>query len=166
MDVVAERARVSKATIYRWWPTKESLALDALAHEWAMGTGETRDTGSLRTDLLALLRPWVRLVRTRPYARAIGAFITEMHTNRAFADEYLARLVQPRRDAARLIFQRAIGRGELTADVDIELALDLLYGPLYLRLLQGHGPLNDRYVRDVVDLVLSGLESDTDRRAS
>src|SRR6185312_12819641 len=57
MDVVAERAGVSKATIYRWWPSKERLALDALL-EWA-GTGRSpRDTGSLRGDLLALIRPW------------------------------------------------------------------------------------------------------------
>src|SRR5579871_5389938 len=57
MDAVAERAGVSKATIYRWWPTKETLALDALYTEWAAAAPAPRDTGSLRKDLLALLRP-------------------------------------------------------------------------------------------------------------
>ena len=61
MDAVAERAGVSKATIYRWWPTKETLALDALYTEWAAASPYARDTGSLRGDLLALLRPWARL---------------------------------------------------------------------------------------------------------
>src|SRR4051812_33496666 len=58
MDAVADRAGVSKATIYRWWPTKETLALDALHDEWS-GADPDPDTGTLRGDLLALLRPWV-----------------------------------------------------------------------------------------------------------
>src|SRR5258708_6987686 len=61
MDAVAERAGASKATIYRWWPSRESLALDALFEEWA-AVPPPRDTGSLRGDLLSLLRPWVRLL--------------------------------------------------------------------------------------------------------
>ncbi|MGH3252299.1 MAG: TetR/AcrR family transcriptional regulator, partial [Trebonia sp.] len=52
MDAVAERAGVSKATIYRWWPTKETLALDALYTQWAAAAPAPRDTGSLRGDLL------------------------------------------------------------------------------------------------------------------
>jgi AcrR family transcriptional regulator len=57
MDAVAERAGVSKATIYRRWPTKETLALDELYHEWAVARPLARETGSLRGDLLPLLRP-------------------------------------------------------------------------------------------------------------
>jgi AcrR family transcriptional regulator len=72
MDAVAERAGVSKATIYRWWPTKETLALDALYNEWAAVRPAARDTGSLRGDLLSLLRPWVRLAASRPYGRVIA----------------------------------------------------------------------------------------------
>src|ERR1700749_1245332 len=73
MDAVAERAGVSKATIYRWWPTKETLALDALYTRWADAAPVPRDTGSLRGDLLELLRPWARLVRTGSYARVTAA---------------------------------------------------------------------------------------------
>ena len=70
MDTVAEQAGVSKATIYRWWPAKETLALDALENECAVGASDPPDTGTLRDDLLALLHPWAHLVTTRPYARA------------------------------------------------------------------------------------------------
>lgn len=157
MDAVAERAGVSKATIYRWWPTKESLALDALFTEWAAVEPRLRDTGTLRGDLLALLRPWARLATSKPYGRVIGALVTEAQTDPAFAAEYLRRVVEPRRDQARAIFRRAIERGEIPADTKIEVAVDMVYGPLYHRLLHGHAPLNDRFVRDVVDMALAGI---------
>jgi AcrR family transcriptional regulator len=156
MDAVAARAGVSKATIYRWWPTKETLALDALYHEWA-SVPPARDTGSLRGDLLSLLRPWARLASKRPYGRAIAALVTETQMDPVFARQYRTRFVEPRRDQGRAIMRRAIGRGEIPADTKIEVALDLLYGPIYHRLLHGHAPLNDRFVRDVIDIALDGI---------
>jgi AcrR family transcriptional regulator len=156
MDEIAARAGVSKATIYRWWPTKEALALDALYREWE-NVPPVRDTGSLRGDLLLLLRPWARLAGQRPYARVIAALLTGAHTDPAFAREYRARFVEPRRDRARAIFRRAIERGEIPASTNVEVALDLLYGPVYHRLLHGHAPLSDRFVRDVIDTALNGI---------
>lgn len=158
MDTVAEHAGVSKATIYRWWPTKETLALDALYTEWATTPARTRDTGTLRGDLLALLRPWTRRVGSRPYARIIAALITQAHTDPAFATEYHQRFVEPRRDQARAIFHRAIARDEIPPDTNIEVAIDLLYGPLYHRLLHRHAPLNDRFTTDLIDMALRGIQ--------
>ncbi len=163
MDAVAERAGVSKATIYRWWPTKETLALDALYTEWANIQPDPRDTGSLRGDLLALLRPWARLVRSRPYARVIAALLTEVHTDPEFAAEYHRRLVEPRRDQTRAVFRRAIERGEIPASTNIEVAVDLVYGPLWHRLLHGHAPLTDRFTQDVVEMALNGIQQASDR---
>jgi AcrR family transcriptional regulator len=160
MDAVAERAGVSKATIYRWWPTKETLALDALYTEWAAARPHPRDTGSLRGDLLSLLRPWARLAGSRPYGRVVAALLTEAQTDPVFAAEYRERFVEPRREQAREIFRRAIERGEIPADTKVEVALDLLYGPMYHRLLHGHAPLNDRFVREVIDMVLDGVRRD------
>ena len=157
MDAVAGRAGVSKATIYRWWPTKETLALDALYTEWAAVRPYPRDTGSLRGDLLSLLRPWVRLASSRPYGRVIAALLTESQTDPVFAAEYRKRFVEPRRDQARAVFRRAIERGEIPADTKVEVALDLLYGALYHRLLHGHAPLSERFAREVIDMVLGGI---------
>jgi AcrR family transcriptional regulator len=157
MDAVAERAGVSKATIYRWWRTKETLALDALYNEWAAVQPPAKSTGSLRGDLLALLRPWGRLAGSRPYGRVISALITEAQMDPEFAAVYQSRFLAPRREQAGAIFRRAIERGEIPADTKIEVAIDLLYGPLYHRLLHGHAPLNDRFVRDIVDTALAGL---------
>jgi AcrR family transcriptional regulator len=158
MDAVAEQAGVSKATIYRWWPSKETLALDALFTEWAAARPQPRDTGSLRGDLRSLLRPWARLASSRPYGRVLAALLTETHTDPVFAAEYRRRVVEPRRDQARAIFRRAIERGEIAADTKIEVALDLLYGALYHRLLHGHAPLTDRFTQDVIDLALAGIQ--------
>lgn len=155
MDAVAERAGVSKATIYRWWPSKEMLALDALL-DWAAATAPARDTGSLRGDVLALLRPWVREIRRRPFGRVIAAFLSEAQSDPEFADAYRTRYVEPRRDAMRAVFARAAERGEVPADLDVEVALDLIYGAVYHRLLHGHAELTDRFARDVVELALNG----------
>jgi len=156
MDAVAERAGVSKATIYRWWPSKERLALDALL-EWAATGSSPRDTGSLRSDLLALVRPWVREIRRRRFARVIAALLTEAHSDPAFAEDYRRHFVEQRRAPMRAAFERAIARGEAPADLDVEVALDLIYGPIYHRLLHGHAPLTDRFATSVIDLALAGI---------
>ncbi|MCW2857773.1 MAG: TetR family transcriptional regulator [Marmoricola sp.] len=157
MDAVAEQAGVSKATIYRWWPTKEALALDALYAEWAEATPASTETGSLRGDLLALLLPWVHQLAKRPYARVMGSFITRARSDPGFASAYVERLMVPRREIARAVLERARQRGELEPAVQIDVALDVLYGAVYHRFLHGHAPLTDQFVTDVVDTVLGGL---------
>jgi len=156
MDEVAERAGVSKATIYRWWPTKESLALEALLDEWDTPS-LPRETGSLRGDLLALIRPWIKRLRARPYGRVVAALITEAQTDPEFAPVYRARFVERRREPARVLFSLAIDRGEIPADTDVEIALDLIFGPIYHRLLHGHQPLTDGFVKAAVDSALAGF---------
>ena len=156
MDAVAERAGVSKATIYRWWPSKEMLALDALL-EWAATRAPARDTGSLRGDLLALVKPWVREITRQPFGRVIAALVTEARSDPEFAEAYRTHFVEPRREAMRAAFARAALRGEVSADLDVEVAVDLIYGPLYHRLLHGHAPLTGRFGENVVDMALGGI---------
>ena len=156
MDAVAEQAGASKATIYRWWTTKESLVLDALYREWDTARDSTHDTGSLQGDLLSLLLPWTRRITTRPYGGVIAALLAKAASDPGFRERYHERFLEPRRAAAGALFKRAIGRGEIPADISIDLALDLIYGPLYHRLLHGHGALSEQFVKDVIDAALTG----------
>ena len=158
MDDVAQRAGVSKATIYRWWPSKELLALDALATAWGTPTPDSqRDTGSLRGDLLAGLRAWMRQLKQKPYGRVIAGLVAEAQTDPDFAKLYREHFVQPRRANTRELLLRGVNRGEIPADTNLEIALDLLYGPIYHRLLHGHAPLTDRFAQQVIDTVIVGI---------
>jgi AcrR family transcriptional regulator len=157
MDAVAERAGVSKATIYRWWDSKELLALDALYAAWDTAGPVTRENGTLRAEMLGLVRPWVRLVAGGPSARILTALLAEAQNDPEFGRAYRAHFVEPRRDQARAMFSRAIARGEIPAGIDVEVAIDLLWGPLYHRLFHGHAPLNERFARRSVDTVLAGI---------
>ena len=157
MDAVAERAGVSKATIYRWWPKKEILALDMLFTEWSAVTPQD-ESGVLRSDLIALLRAWTRLSSGRPYGRVVAALLAEARTDPAFSAEYQRRMLEPRRDQARMIFAHAVARGEIPGETNVEVAIDVLYGPLYHRLLHGHAPLDDQFVDDLVEMALCGIQ--------
>ena len=158
IDEVARRAGVSKATIYRWWPSKERLALDALATEWASTPpGGQRDTGNLRDDLLTRLRPWLRQLNRKPYARVIAGLVAEAQTNPEFAELYRMHFVQARRDATRELLVLARDRGEIAANIDFEVTLDLLYGPIYHRLLHGHAPLTEQFAQQVIDYVIAAI---------
>jgi AcrR family transcriptional regulator len=158
MDDVAQLAGVSKATIYRWWPSKELLALDALATAWATPTAATqRDTGSLRGDLLAGFRAWLRQLKLKPYGRVIAGLVAQAQTDPEFAKLYREHFVEPRRAATRRLLQRAIDRGEIPANTNLDVTLDLLYGPIYHRLLHGHSPLTERFAQQVVDTVITGI---------
>jgi AcrR family transcriptional regulator len=160
MDDVAKRANVSKATIYRWWASKELLAMDALANEWALPTPSSGlDTGSLRGDLLARLRPWLRQLNQKPYERIIAGLLAQTQTDPEFAKLYREHFVAPRRDETRMLLLRAIDRGEIAAETNLELTLDLLYGPIYHRLLHGHAPLNDGFAAQVIDAVIAAISS-------
>jgi AcrR family transcriptional regulator len=159
MDAVAERAGASKATIYRWWPSKELLVLDALRSEWDSAIPERIDTGSLAGDLGGLILPWTLELAARPYGRVIASLIAGAQADPDFAREYRAHFVGPRREQGRTAFQRAIERAEIPPETDVEAALDLLYGPFYHRILHGHDKVTERFARTIVDYVVRAVSS-------
>ena len=156
IEDVAVRAGVGKATIYRWWQSKGTLAFDAFSAQF-LARQPFPDTGTLRGDFLAALRGWMRSVKGTPTGQTLVELIAEVQRDHALAALWRDRFIEPVRDHHRVMIQHAIARGELPASPNAEVALDLLFGPAYHRLLQTHLPLTDRFARDVVDVVVAGL---------
>ena len=157
MDEIADSAGVSKATIYRWWPSKELLALEALLVSWDGDLDKEPDTGTLRGDLRAILRPWVKRVTERRFTPLIAALTAEAQRDLKFSRAWRERFLESRRAGDRELFARAIRRGEISAKTDIDLALDMIFGTLYHRLLHAHQPVSVPVAYRVVDQVLAGL---------
>jgi AcrR family transcriptional regulator len=119
------------------------------------------DTGSLRGDLLAALRSWIRVVNRTVTGRTLKGLIAEVQRDPELAEIWRIRFTEPVRAQHRTMLDRAIERGEISPRTDPDVVLDLIYGPAYHRLLQSHLPLNDRFARGVVDIVIAGVRPDT-----
>jgi AcrR family transcriptional regulator len=158
MDEVAQRGGVSKATIYRWWPTKGMLVFEAFTANF-LARQPTPDTGSLRGDLLAALRGWIRTVKGTVTGRTLVGLIAEVQRDPDLAEIWRERFVSRVRAQHRLMIDRALGRGEVSADIDSDVILDLLFGSAYHRLLQSHLPLSDRFAQAVVDTLVAGVQT-------
>jgi AcrR family transcriptional regulator len=160
MEEVAERAKVSKATIYRWWPSKGVLAFDAFLARF-LAQQPIPDTGTLRGDLLAALRSWIRAVKGTVTGRTLVGLIAEVQRDPELSDLWRERVIRPVRDQHKVMLQRAIERGEIGQDTDSDVVLDMLYGSAYHRLLQSHLTLSDRFAQRVVDTIIRGILPDT-----
>jgi AcrR family transcriptional regulator len=156
IEEVAARAGVGKATIYRRWPSRGVLALDAFLAEFA-GLQPLSDTGTLRGDLLAALTGWVRAVTRTRAGPVLAGLVGEAQRDPVLAAAWRDRVLEPLRAQQLIMLDRAIQRGDLPADVDTDVILDLMFGAAYHRLLHGHRPLNDAFTREVVDLITAGV---------
>jgi AcrR family transcriptional regulator len=158
VDDVAERAGVSKATIYRWWKSKAELALDAFVGD-VRARVPVPDTGSLAGDLRARLRATVRTYARPPLRPVLTALVGEAQFDPAFAEMLRQHVVRPLREGSRDVFRRAIERGEIPVGAPFDLALDMAVGAIYYRLLLGTGPIDVRLADQAVDLVLAALRT-------
>lgn len=159
IDEVAQRAGVSKATIYRWWQSKGTLVFEAFSADF-LARQPIADTGSLRGDLLAALRAWLKVVKGTVTGRTLVGLIAEVQRDPELAQMWREQFVGPVRAQHRTMIDRAVARGEVSAAADGEVVLDLVYGAAYHRLLQSHLALSDHFVSAVVDTVVAGLRAD------
>jgi AcrR family transcriptional regulator len=157
IEAIAQQAGVSKKTIYRWWPSKGTLALDAFHREWVAAQDAVPDTGSLEGDLRVRMRAAVRVLGRPQLGSTVAALIAEAQSDRELAEVYERDVLEPQRAQVRAILARAAARGEIPADADAEVAIDLLQGALYLRLLHTHAPLDRAFADATVDVVTRGL---------
>jgi AcrR family transcriptional regulator len=155
IEAVAKRAGVAKTTIYRWWPSKGALAIAGFLAETAPKISYP-NSGSIVSDLTEQLKR-VAVVYGGVAGRVLSAIIADgqrdPHTIAAFIEGYAG----PRREDAKDILKTGIERGELRPDLDLEVALDALYGPIYYRMLVPLGPLNADWMESIARVVLRGL---------
>ena len=157
MSGVANRAGVSTATLYRRWSSKLELVVDVLA----AGAEESPvpDTGTLEGDVRALLQGFVERSRTTQSTAIMAGLIGEVERNPELAEALRTNIIGPRRAVLNEVFHRARDRGELRAGVDIGIASDLLFGPLYHRLLVTGEPVTARVADKLGDLVLAAIHA-------
>jgi AcrR family transcriptional regulator len=155
VDDVAELAGVGKATIYRRFRSKEDLVTAAVAK--LVSEIEVPDTGSTRADLLALMREAVE-VYTGPVAPGLMPSVIEaIRRELGFALAIRENFLNPRRKALQEVLERGVERGDLRPETDLELALDVLGGPLFYRLLITGGRIDNQLAEGVVELILRGF---------
>ncbi len=153
VEGIAARAGVGKATIYRRWSSKLPLVVEAFGQ---LPGFEDSDTGDLAEDLKKMLRAYLQAFNTT----ALSAVLPSLAGERAH-DPELSQLFDPvskdRRRPLLRVFERAVERGEVPADLDIELAADLVVGPIAVTLYSKGGKLHPRMVGPMVDMALSGI---------
>lgn len=153
VGAIAARAGAGKQTIYRWWGGKSAVVLDALVDTVAAEGMTLPDSGDLRADLRAVLRATVA-----EFADPVLSATTRALTIETLADDELAgqvrdRLLRPQLDAVK----ERLRAGGVPAEVDLDLAVELLFGPLYHRWLLRTGPLDEDYADGLVDLVMAAI---------
>jgi len=158
IEAIAADAGVGKTTVYRWWPNKGALAVDAFA-----SSTETKlhfpDTGSVYRDMSLQMNQFLGILRTRRgriVAELLGAGQADPELLEAFRERFL----RPRRQEAYKTLQRGIERDELPRSLNLDLVLDVLYGAMYMRFLIRHDELSESYVKEVCGLVLGNLAKD------
>ena len=153
IEAVAARAGVGKPTIYRRWPSKPELVLDAV--ERLAPPFPTADTGDPLTDLRQIVPELIVGLTSSPVARATIALAGDAEMTRRLGEQYL----WPRRAGIAVILHRAIAAGELRADVDVEMAIDLMLGASVYRWLVTAQPVDADTARRVVDTVWEGMRA-------
>ncbi len=155
IEAVATRAGVGKATVYRRWPSKTPLIIEALDAR-AIEQMPTPRTGSVRGDLTEFLVGLIAAM-SGPDGRLVAPLLAEISRNQELAEVFRRDLVAPRRAVLEEILREGMARGELRPDLDVDLALDAPVGIVFQRLLILGEPVDEQSVGRIVDQLLEGL---------
>ena len=154
IEAIAAHAGVGKATVYRWWPDKGALVVDAFASS-AEDELHFPDSGSVYEDMSLQMNQFLGILRSRR-GRIVSAVIAGGQSDPGLIQAFRDRFLLPRRQEAYQTLRRGIERGELPRDLNLDLVLDILYGAIYMRFLIRHDQLSEEYIAEVCRLVLNG----------
>jgi AcrR family transcriptional regulator len=153
MEGISRKIGRARASLYRRWPSKRHLVAYAVVSE--LGANPSPDTGSLRHDLMRTVETLVSGFHGA-LGSALAGLVGEMADDPVLARTIRKEVLAKRRRSIRAAFRRGIERGEIRADVNIELLMDMLTAPFYFRTLFGHVKLSAAMIETVVDTVLRG----------
>lgn len=157
VEGVAARAGVGKQTIYRWWPSKGAVVLEAFLD--ALGPAlQVPEPGGSLGGLAELLRGTAGLMAHQRFGPMIADLVGAMQHDPVLADDFHARVFQPIRAATVARIRRAQDAGEVR-DIDPHLAADMLFGPLWFRLLLMRTPPSPAYADNVTDALVDGIRA-------
>lgn len=157
IEAIAREAGVGKTTIYRWWPSKAAVLVDSfLAKFTPQGTFPETEFAA---DALAQQMAIVVKVFSGEGGRIVAEIIAEGQSDPVALESFRDRFLQPRRQAAQAVIEQGIQSGEFEPDLDPEIALDILYGPIYYRLLVKHQPLSDIFASELPEVALRCLSA-------
>lgn len=156
MEAIAAEARVGKATIYRWWPTKASIYMELYA-ELAQAISPPADTGSVLKDVTLLSCGAFRLFRETAAGLALAGIIAEAQSNAAVSSFVRNDFAPSRRHVFLHLLERGVERGEIAAGTDIDLISEVLAGAMWYCVLVGSGQLTDRHATKITEAVLAGF---------
>ncbi len=160
---IAKEAGVGKPTIYRWWDSKCAIVMDAFLATTAPKIPFPK-SGSAVDALTLQLKRVIKLLRGpsgRIVAEMVGEGQSDPHILEEFRDRFFSQLLAP----ARAVIESGKKSGELDRKLDTDLALDLIYGPIYYRLLVGHKPLNESFAKALPERVVAALKGRKRRRS-
>ncbi len=157
-DSIAERAGASKSTIYRWWPNKAAVLIDALREQVALEQ-PFPITDDVRDDLIVQLQNFIELLASNGRGRLFKAFIAAAQSDPEVADAFRHHWIQPRRAEAKAVLEHHQANGGLREGLDLGGVLDMIYGPIYFRLLAGHCSLTADFAREVTEMALRGIQT-------
>jgi AcrR family transcriptional regulator len=155
IEAIAGRAAASKTTVYRWWPNKAQLAIEAFREAVAPEL-PLRDTGSLRQDLTAQMQNFARVLSGRG-GRMLRSFLVAARCDPELAEAFRSIWSDPRRAEAKAMLRQKQATGQLRHDADLDLVIDSLYGPLYYRFLVKNELPSQKYAESLAALVIQGL---------
>jgi AcrR family transcriptional regulator len=155
MEAIAERAEVSKATVYRWWPNRAAVVMDGFLSTVSSQVPFPH-TGHAREDIRLHMRRLTEALGGK-IGRTVAALIAEGQADPELAEALRSRWLSVRRAEAKEILELGIERGELREGLDPEVAVDVLYGPIYYRMLVGHAPLDEDFADALADHIFAGL---------
>jgi AcrR family transcriptional regulator len=161
IEAVAARARVGKQTIYRWWPSRAALVLEAYLAGSDTVSLPPPESGSTREDVRALIG-WLAAVLAEPTGgRVVAGLVGDLQHDPDLAEGFRKNVVPTRRQAMLAALERGRERGEIRPDADLDLAVDTLHGAVFYRLLLSGEPLDAEFADRVADQVLNGLGAQT-----